>query len=76
MEGEGEEEEETASYSLNTPQMHANLHSEFIHSVIYLLVFILYYCMYVDGSGGAMRPLPVTPLTFASHIFLGTVMYF
>ena len=32
-EEEEEEDETTTSYSLNTPQMHANLHSEFIHSV-------------------------------------------
>jgi hypothetical protein len=64
-EREGEEEEETASYSLNTPQMHANLHSEFIHSVIYTSLLTL--LLYVDDSSGAMRPLPVTPLAFASE---------
>jgi hypothetical protein len=34
---EEEEEEggmmESSTYTINTPQMHANLHSEFIHSV-------------------------------------------
>jgi hypothetical protein len=45
VEGEEEEEvmmgEESTSYTINTPQMHANLHSEFIHSVSILLVSIV-----------------------------------
>jgi hypothetical protein len=32
-EEEEQEQEEQTGYSLNTPQMHASLHSEFIHSV-------------------------------------------
>ncbi len=32
-EEEEPEQEEQTGYSLNTPQMHASLHSEFIHSV-------------------------------------------
>ncbi len=42
-----------------------------VHPLGNIYTSLLTLLLYGDASGGAVRPLPVTPLTLVSHIFLG-----